>query len=410
MRGRWLAVWAIASVVLACSPAPSPTPSSPPPAIPANFVPWPDIVWSTADGVASADPGDGEQAVAVTVGPQGFVAVGYRDEGETRNGLAWFSPDGKTWTRVGAHGVFDGVEMLDVTPGPSGFVALGMGSDAVGDRPHAVFFRSADGKTWQRVPDVRGADTTYPSSLMGGAHGVVAMGIDDTGATVVWHSTDGRAFDRGTLKDPTLGELTDPHASPQGYVALGSENAPPVLLLSQDAMTWTHAPIDPAPQTVATRLVPIEHGYVVQGLWDPACDETAVDCAQRSIGWWSADGKAWTRLPDKDTPIGNGASIVVPAGDHGIVAIDGASAWASPNGWGWQPLPEPSDGSMVVFDAVVAGDTIVAVGAVSAEDGTGRSAILVAAPPDMTPDVGASGPAVSSVPGESSAAPTAGAG
>jgi hypothetical protein len=98
------------------------------------------------------------------------------------------------------------------------------------------------------------------------------------------------------------------------------------------------------------------------------------------------------RLPDKDTPIGNGASIVVPAGDHGVIAIDGASAWASPNGWGWQPLPEPSDGSMVVFDAVVAGDTIVAVGAVSAEDGRGRSAILVAAPPDMTPDVGSSGP------------------
>ena len=40
------------------------------------------------------------------------------------------------------------------------------------------------------------------------------------------------------------------------------------------------------------------------------------------------------------------------------------------------------DGSMVVFDAVVSGDVIVAVGAVSAEDGTGRSAILFAGPPD----------------------------
>ena len=100
-------------------------------------------------------------------------------------------------------------------------------------------------------------------------------------------------------------------------------------------MTWTYAPIDAAPQAVATRLVPIERGYVVQGVWDPGCDATAADCAQRSIGWWSADGKAWTRLPDQDTPIGNGASIVVPAGDHGVIAIDGASAWASPNGWGW---------------------------------------------------------------------------
>ena len=158
MRGRWLACWAIASVVLACSPAPPPTPSSAPPAIPADIVPWPDLVWTTADGVASADPGDGEQAVAVTVGPRGFVAVGYRDEGDTRDGLAWFSADGKDWARVGAEGTFDAVEMLDVTASPGGFVALGMGTAGVGDRPHAVFFRSTDGRTWQRVPDVPRAE------------------------------------------------------------------------------------------------------------------------------------------------------------------------------------------------------------------------------------------------------------
>jgi hypothetical protein len=65
---------------------------------------------------------------------------------------------------------------------------------------------------------------------------------------------------------------------------------------------------------------------------------------------------------------------------------------------------------MVVFDAVVRGDTIVAVGALSAEDGTGRSAILVAAPPDMTPDIGAAGSGSVPPPGPSDAAPTASAG
>jgi len=405
MRGRWLAGWAIASVVLACSPAPSPTPSTSPPVVPPDVVPWPDLVWTTADGVASDDPGDGEQAVAVTVGPKGLVAVGYRDQGDTRDGLAWFSADARTWTRVGAKGTFAGVEMLDVTPGPGGFVALGMATTGVGARPHAVFFRSTDGKAWQRLPDVEGADDTYPSFLTGGQQGVVAVGTDDAGKTVIWRSTDGRTFDRDTFKDATAAELIDPHASPEGYVALGSENAPPVLLRSSDGRSWTDAQIDAAPQAVATRLVPISRGYVVQGLWDPGCDDTAVDCEQRSIGWWSADGKAWTRLPDQETPIGNGASIVVPAGDHGVIAIDGASAWASPNGWGWQPLPEPSDGSMVVFDAVVAGDTIVAVGALSAEDGSGRSAILVASPPGMTPDIGAGGD-TSPAPGPSGAGPS----
>ena len=410
MRGRWLAGWAIASVVLACSPAPSPTPSSSAPAIPADIVPWPDIVWSTADGVASDDPGDGEQAVAVTMGPQGFVAVGYRDEAESRDGLAWFSADGRTWSRVGAKGTFDGVEMLDVTPAPGGFVALGLGTSGVGARPHSVFFRSTDGRAWQRLSGVKGAEDTYPTSLTGGEQGVVAVGIDDAGKTVIWRSVDGRTFDRGTLDDPTADELTDPHASPEGYVSLGSESAPPVLLRSNDARSWTDASIDAAPQAVATRLVPIKRGFVVQGLWDPGCDDTAVECEQRSIGWWSADGKAWTRLPDQETPIGNGASIVVPAGDHGVIAIDGASAWASPNGWGWKPLPEPSDGSMVVFDALVSGDTIVAVGALSSEDGSGRSAILVASPPDLTPDVGAAGSGSAPSPGGSDASPLTGAG
>ena len=196
------------------------------PPIPADIVPWPDLVWTTADGVASADPGDGEQAVAVTVGPQGFVAVGYRDEGDTRDGLAWFSADGKDWARVGAKGTFDAVEMLDVAAGPGGFVALGMSTAGVGDRPHAVFFRSTDGRTWQRVPDVPRAEDTYPSSLMGGQQGVVAMGIDDAGKTVVWHSADGRTFARGSLKDPTLGELTDPHAVAGGLRRAGVRGRP----------------------------------------------------------------------------------------------------------------------------------------------------------------------------------------
>jgi hypothetical protein len=382
MRGRRLATWAIVPLVLGCAPAPSPTPSTSPPPVPADVAPWPDIVWSTADGVSSADPGDGEQAVAVAAGPVGFAAVGYRESGSSREGLAWFSADGHTWTRIEAPETFAGIEMLDVTAAPNGFAALGMTipGDAA-ERPHAAVFRSADGTRWERVEDVPGADDTYPTWLTGGADGVVATGTDAEGRTVIWRSPDGRTFDRRIFDEPVADDLTDPQLSPEGIITLGSGDRPPLLLRSGDARTWTDALIDPAPETTGTRLVVGDWGYIVQGLWDPGCEATAAQCEQRSIGWWSPDGRTWTRLPDRDTPIGNGASIVVPAGEHGVIAIDGASAWASPNGWGWQPLPEPSDGSMVVFDAVVSGDLIVAVGAMSAEDGTGRSAILVAGPP-----------------------------
>jgi hypothetical protein len=382
MRGRRFATWAIASVVLACAPAPSPTPSTSAPPVPAEVVPWPDIEWTQIEGVASDDPGEGEQAVAVTFGPAGFVAVGYREGETSRDGLAWFSADGRAWTRVAADDVFAGVELLDVAAAPGGFIGLGMAiKEAAAERPHAVFFRSTDGQRWERLADVPGADDTYPTWLTGDENGVVATGADLEGRTVLWRSADGRRFDKVAFDVPVADELTDPQLSPEGIVTLGSGNRPPLLLRSSDARTWTDAPIDPAPETKATRLVRGEWGYLVQGLWDPGCDAATTECEQRPIGWWSPDGRTWTRLPDGDTPIGNGASILVAAGEHGVIAIDGASAWASPNGWGWQPLPEPSDGSMVVFDAVVAGDLIVAVGAMSADDGTGRSAILVAGPP-----------------------------
>jgi hypothetical protein len=68
----------------------------------------------------------------------------------------------------------------------------------------------------------------------------------------------------------------------------------------------------------------------------------------------------------------------VPAGDHGLLAITGADAWSSPDGWAWRTLPEPGDGAVGVDDAVVRGDVIVAVGAENAEDGSSVGRILVA--------------------------------
>jgi hypothetical protein len=74
-------------------------------------------------------------------------------------------------------------------------------------------------------------------------------------------------------------------------------------------------------------------------------------------------------LPRDGSPLASGSSIVVPAGDHGLLALDGANAWASADGWVWRQLPEPGDGTVGVADAVVRGDTVVAVGQETTEDG-----------------------------------------
>ncbi|HEY7700752.1 MAG TPA: hypothetical protein VIB02_00450 [Candidatus Limnocylindrales bacterium] len=384
MRWRRLMAWAIASVVLGCTPAPpspAPSPSFTPPPAPADVIPWPDIVWSLVDGLTVGDPGFGEGAVAVAFGPQGFVTVGYRDGGETRDGLIWYSADGQTWSAVDAPAVLAGIELVDVTATSFGFLALGLRSaGGPDDRTDTVFLRSTDGHEWVPVPEVPRVEDTYPTAVTAGSAGVVAVGSDGEGKTTVWRSDDGNVYERLVVQSEMSDAVSDPHAVERGFIALGSGNLPPVLLRSTDGRDWTETSIDASADVVASRLVPGRWGYVVQGVQTVGCvgDEP---CDDRSIGWWSGDGTRWARLPEKDTPIGDGASIVVPAGDHGLVALDGAGAWESPDGWAWRPLPEPGDGSMAVADAVVAGDVIVAVGTVFGEDGIGRTAIDVARPP-----------------------------
>jgi hypothetical protein len=315
---------------------------------------------------------------AVVAGADGFVAVGYSENDGVRDGLIWFSEDGASWVSVGAPGALDAVELVDVAWASHGFVALGVGTlGAAAERPNAVFLRSRDGLVWDRLEQVPGSAETYPAWLAGGAAGVVAAGTDTDGAPAVWRSLDGRSFERVAIDLAPDLSVIDPQAIDDGYVALGGTGRPPVLLQSRDAVRWTATQIDLATDVSAARLIPGRWGLVVQGAWAPTCAANA-SCPASAIAWWSQDGSDWGRLPGDGSPVSNGGSIVVPAGMHGLLAIDGASAWASPDGWAWRPLPEPGDGSMLVNDVVVLGDVIVAVGAVYGEDGLSRGAIVVA--------------------------------
>jgi hypothetical protein len=372
--------WLIASVVLGCSPAPSPSPPVTAPPVPADVVAWPDISWFPVEMADEAGPGDGEQIAAVTSGAEGFVAVGYRDAGGVSDGLIWHSTDGETWEEAGPADELGHVELVDVAPAPDGYVAMGVGSlGAANERPHVVFFRSMDGRSWMRLGDLPGSADTYPGSVTGGAGGVLAAGSDADGGTALWRSIDGRTFERVNV-DVTQGtDVTDPRAIAGGYLALGSSIEAPKLLRSADGIAWRATPIDASDEVLAVRVVPGDWGIVVQGLWAGECSPNAA-CASQAVAWWSGDGSAWARLPVDGSPVASGASVIVPAGRHGLVAVDGASAWASPDGWAWRPLPEPGDGSMAVSDAVVDGDSIVAVGTVAGEDGISHGAIVVGRP------------------------------
>jgi len=377
MRGRSLRVgtWLLLSALSGCAPSPSPSPSVTPPPIPAEFVPWPDIVWQVADLPLRPLELSAERVLAVTATDIGFVAVGYREIDGIRDGTIWWSADGETW-QISDDALLDGVELVDVSSAPGGLVAFGV--DSAGDRPQALLFHSTDGRAWERLAAPGGGVDTYPSSLAGDASAVLASGIDVDGGAVVWRSVGGRSFERLPVAGVASKAVLTPRVVAGGYIALGSAGEPPILLRSTDGASWTSASIDGASDVRGTRLVVGRWGLVAQGTWAPGCSSTA-SCAGQSIAWWSGDGTAWGRLPAEGSPVSNGASIVVPAEEHGLLAIDGANAWSSPDGWRWRSLPEPGDGSIVIDHAVVRGDTIVAVGAeYGEEDGSSVGRILVA--------------------------------
>jgi hypothetical protein len=364
----------LASVLLGCAPAPSPSPPMTAPPIPADFVPWPDIVWQVAH-LQPRPPGvSAERVVSVTATDAAIVAVGYRETNEVRDGIAWRSTDGDAWDVIDSP-AFDGVELVDVAPAPNGFVALGVADtpDDV-DHPTTVVFSSVDGSSWLRLPPLPATGDSSASSIAGGPAGVIALADAADGGQVVWRATDGRSFERVTLAGPAASGLIDPHGVSDGFVALTGSRGSPAMLRSKDGSTWTASPVEPASKVGVTRLTMARWGTIVQGMGAPGC---AAPCPAGFFAWWSGDGVRWGALP-AESPLTNGASIVVPAGDHGLLAIDGADAWSSPDGWAWRSLPEPGDGSVTIDDAVVRGDLIVAVGEEAEDDGSSVGRILVA--------------------------------
>jgi hypothetical protein len=376
MPGRSLRVVTLFLVpaVLGCSSAPPPSPPVTQPPVPAEFVPWPDIVWELADLPLRPLEATGEHVVAVTATPAAFVAAGFRDVDTARDGMVWRSTDGERWDAIDAT-VFDDIELVDIAPAPGGFAALGVASGADGDHPSSVVFRSVDGASWQRLPAPPSAGDTYPRALAGGRNGVIVVADAAGGGEAVWRAADGRSFQRLTLAGPAAAGLIDPQAVADGFVALAGAGSKPTLLRSVDGATWTGMPIDAQSTIPGIRVIIGRWGSVVQGMGSSGCGAA---CPVEFVAWWSGDGDRWGRLP-ADSPLTNGTSIAVAAGDHGLLAIDGADAWSSPDGWAWRSLPEPGDGSVTIDDAVVRDDMIVAVGSeFGEEDGSSEGRILVA--------------------------------
>jgi hypothetical protein len=268
-------------------------------------------------------------ATGVAVGPDTLVAVGQRACERMKNedigrcwGQPWISTDGVTWEAVEARtsglelgrftaatsGPEIGVE--GVAYGPGGYVAYGWARPD--GRLAPTLWRSADGRSWERVPAAQGFEAEglmlpgpWLKTIAGSEDGYLLGGTiyaKPAPRAAIWSSPDGLTwtlaegdgvFDVGayidTMETPAAGGVSDIAVAPSG-----------------SGGTW-HA------IAAGSTCPEAEPGAGPRGEMSRTYDWTTGRC--RAQAWRSADGLTWERL---DLPNGYAQA--------GSVATDGSSA------------------------------------------------------------------------------------
>jgi hypothetical protein len=205
---------------------------------------------ANVDGWADVTPDSVKTDVdlrAAAAADVGFVAVGDTSGGDATDPV-WFSPDGRSWSRVPEADGPRSPNLWDVTAGGPGFVAVGLD-----DKGNPAAWYSADGMSWTE------ADVSLPSGIgnvdaMFGVlptdFGFLARGRVRNGDAYVWTSTDARTW-RSVPDETVFGGKGEQFIlwmghGPDGFVAGGYERpfgsaveGQPAAWTSKDGFTWT---------------------------------------------------------------------------------------------------------------------------------------------------------------------------
>jgi hypothetical protein len=216
--------------------------------------------WTRVTDRDLEDAGE-ETMTGVAAGPGALVAIGSgRDEDGETSPRIWVSDDGFDWQLMAGawSNVFDRSDQESVAAvagGPGEFVVVG--SEVVGERSDGVAWFSPDGRSWRRA-EVPGQLPERRESLLGvTAHGstFVATGFvaDDRGQGVPasWVSTDGLVWTGPSLAFPliddgryTTEDLTASSVSSDGTTLVaGTGNGwRPHVWTSSDGVGWAVQP------------------------------------------------------------------------------------------------------------------------------------------------------------------------
>lgn len=317
------------------------------------------LAWYSPDGdtwsPVELPDSRGSFVLSVVGGPAGFVAVG-RDEDA---GRIWHSPTGETWTDV-SDGLAPRGSVFDVDATPSGYTAVGHVGKGRGRRARSepTAWSSADGVTWTASPIADRNATT------------VELAVTDDGRSVAALFEPGRERRR------------------RGRVV---ETLPPSLTIatSSDGVTWQVADGKP--------LVPDVGALEVWSVSDAAGRflfraDARPDAAPGTPDGFLAsdDGSAWTSVPSL---VGIGGSVA-PLGD-GVVAVGTGTVHLSDDGATWRSAHEAAlEGSWLTSVAALADGRVLASGLTSFPDGgavlyRGTPVVETAAPSSdcLDPDI-----------------------
>lgn len=195
--------------------------------------------WSRVDGERSGFS-SGEFMTGVASAGFRLVAVG----SSGRDGAAWISDDGGSlWTKVTADELAArgrAVEPLAVAASPSGFVAVGRERLERGGKTGPVAWFSGDGRSWTRA-SVQKAESTgqQMAGVAATATGLVAVGADSRkNEAAVWQSADGREWNPVSSRSFSGGRLP----TMQGLDALADGTLLSVGFAGGEGRAWTSKP------------------------------------------------------------------------------------------------------------------------------------------------------------------------
>ena len=305
------------------------------------------IVWEPADGL------DGFP-IDVASGPDGWVAVGsICDSCDSRAAMAWFSPDGRTWSGGRLEGGAESDLTWVATDGSAWFAAgqrHEQDPEGQGTLRTAVVWRSEDGRSWSIVdelplgPCARGCPWLAPlvagqgGILLSWVHMTEGDGTTEGAGTGAYWSADGTNFtrvDRSAFTDTGLVYIDDATRIDGRFVLVGEDGEDrSTVWSSADGREWT---IDATLDSAETLDIATSPDRTV------VLEQTCVtDCEVRS--WISVDGRSgWTVgpavLPLRAPALAYAAGAFFVSGHR---ADDGLGMYRSVDGVAWTELDENS--------------------------------------------------------------------